>query len=129
MSKNGKPDFGKPDSGRFDLGKWIRSLFVITDHREPRLLTFFKKPGARSVVTSLVSIFAGLIVGFIFMIIIALTNENITIGNAFQGLGILLAGPFTGTANFVLTNFGDMIFYAAPLIMCGLSVAIAFKTG
>ena len=80
MSKNGKTDSGKPDSGRFDFGKWIRSLFVITDHREPRLLTFFKKPGARSVVTSLVSIFAGLIVGFIFMIIIALTNENITIG-------------------------------------------------
>ena len=110
-------------------GKWFRSLFVITDNKEPKLLTFYKRPGTKSVLASLVSILAGLAVGFIFMVIIALASEDIELYDAFDGLGILLAGPFTGTSGFVLTNFGDMIFYAAPLIMCGLSVAIAFKTG
>lgn len=111
------------------IGKWFRSLFVITDNKEPKLLTFYKRPGTKSIIASLVSILAGLVVGFIFMVIIALASEDIELYDAFDGLGILLAGPFTGTSNFVLTNFGDMIFYSAPLIMCGLSVAIAFKTG
>ena len=111
------------------IGGWFKSLFIVTDDKEPKMLTFYKRPGTKSIIASLVSIIAGLIVGFIFMIIIALVSEDIEIYDAFEGLTILLAGPFTGTSNFVLTNFGDMIFYSAPLIMCGLSVAIAFKTG
>ena len=110
-------------------GDWFKSLFAVTNEKEPRMLTFYKKSGTKSVIASLVSILAGLVVGFIFMLIIAAASPDITAYDAFNGLGILIAGPFTGTSNFVLTNFGDMIFYSAPLIMCGLSVAIAFKTG
>lgn len=110
-------------------GEWFKSLFAVTNEKEPKMLTFYKKSGTKSVIASLVSIIAGLVVGFIFMIIIAAASEEITIYDAFDGLGILIAGPFTGMSNYVLTAFGDMIFYSAPLILCGLSVAIAFKTG
>ena len=111
------------------VGEWFKSLFAVTNEQEPKMLTFYKKSGTKSIIASLVSIVAGLFVGFIFMLIIAAASEDITAYDAFNGLSILFAGPFTGTSKFVLTNFGDMVFYSAPLIMCGLSVAIAFKTG
>ena len=111
------------------VGEWFKSFFVVTNDKEPKLLTFYKKNGTKTVIASLISIAAGLVVGFILMLIIAAASEDITVADAFSGLGVLLAGPFTGTSKYVLTNFGDMIFYAVPLIMCGLSVAIAFKTG
>lgn len=88
------------------------------------------KEGTKSVIASIVSILAGILVGFIAMLIIAAISPDISINNAFKGLKIILMGPFSsGSAKYIVTNFGDMIFYAVPLIMCGLSVAIAFKTG
>ena len=57
-------------------------------------------------------------------------NERTSVGDAFYGLSILLGGPFSsGTAKYIITNLGDMIFYAAPLVMTGVSVALANKTG
>ena len=57
-------------------------------------------------------------------------DKDTTIGDSFFGLFIMIAGPFSsGASQFVSFNFGNMIFYSAPLIMTGLSVAIAFKTG
>ena len=64
------------------------------------------------------------------LLILALTSDKIPVSHAFKGLGIILAGPFasggSGNVAFVL---GDMLFEAAPLMLTGLSVAIAFKTG
>lgn len=75
-------------------------------------------------------ILAGILVGFIVMVILSLTSNNLTLGDAFYGLKILLGGPFSsGSAKYIITNLGDMIFYATPLIMTGVSVAIAYKTG
>ena len=94
------------------------------------LKDILEKEGSKSVIASIVSILAGVLVGFIAMLVIAAISPDINIGNAFKGLGIILMGPFSsGSAKYIITNFGDMIFYAVPLIMCGLSVAIAFKTG
>lgn len=91
---------------------------------------FFKKEGVKSVISSILCILAGILLGFIIMVVLALVNDRTTIADAFKGLGILLAGPFSsGNAAYIVTNVGDMIFYAAPLIMTGLSVAIAYKTG
>ena len=87
---------------------------------------FFKKEGVKSVVSSILCILAGILLGFIIMVVLALVNDRTTIADAFKGLGILLAGPFSsGNAAYIVTNVGDMIFYAAPLIMTGLSVAVA----
>lgn len=106
-------------------------------NKEPRaqsnrlvLKDILEKEGTKSVIASIVSILAGVLVGFIAMLVIAAISPDISIGNAFKGLGIILMGPFSsGSAKYIITNFGNMIFYAVPLIMCGLSVAIAFKTG
>ena len=95
-----------------------------------KLKSFFASNGAKSVLSSLLCIIAGILVGFIVLLILALTSDSIPISDAFKGLGIILAGPFASGASknnaFVL---GDMLFESAPLLLTGLSVAIAFKTG
>ncbi len=92
---------------------------------------FWQKEATQSILSSLLCILAGILIGFVVMLIIALaSNGKITVSDAFSGLATLLFGPFSsGSARSIVTNFGDMIFYASPLIMTGLSVAIAFKTG
>lgn len=113
-----------------NIGDWFKSIFTIQNGQEPKMLTFYKKPGTKSIISSLLCILAGVLVGFIVMLIIAAASPTITAADAFRGLGIILGGPFSsGTAKYISMNFGDMIFYAGPLIMTGLSVAVAFKTG
>lgn len=113
-----------------NIGDWFKSLFTIQNGQEPKMLTFYKKPGTKSIISSVLCILAGVVVGFIVMLIIAAASPEISAADAFRGLGIILGGPFSsGTAKYVNMNFGDMIFYSGPLIMTGLSVAVAFKTG
>ncbi|MBR6976803.1 MAG: ABC transporter permease [Lachnospiraceae bacterium] len=89
-----------------------------------------KKAGFKSVVSSILCIVAGLLIGLVVMIILSIINERTTVGDAFYGLTILLGGPFSsGTSAYIRSNLGNMIFYATPLIMTGVSVAIAYKTG
>ncbi|MBR3437735.1 MAG: ABC transporter permease, partial [Lachnospiraceae bacterium] len=89
-----------------------------------------KKAGFKSVASSILCIVAGLLVGLVVMIILALVSDQTSVGNAFYGLSIILGGPFSsGIGAYINTNLGDMIFYATPLIMTGVSVAIAYKTG
>lgn len=113
-----------------NIGDWFKSLFTIQNGQEPKMLTFYKKPGTKSIISSVLCILAGVVVGFIVMLIIAAASPEISAADAFRGLGIILGGPFSsGKAKYVNMNFGDMIFYSGPLIMTGLSVAVAFKTG
>ena len=89
-----------------------------------------KKRSFRSIISSLVSIGFGLLVGLIIMIFSSIFREDIAIGDAFSGLAILVTGPFNSSKlSTLLNNTGDVIFYSVPLIMTGLSVAIAYKTG
>jgi simple sugar transport system permease protein len=78
----------------------------------------FKSKGMNSFYSSLIAIACGLIVGLIVMIVI---NP----GQAFQGLGIVIAGGFSGGS----TGIANVFYYATPIIMTGLSVGFAFKTG
>ena len=112
-----------------DIGNWFKALFTIQNGQEPKMLTFYKKDGTKSVLSSFLCILAGVFVGFIVMLIIAAASPEISARDAFKGLGIILGGPFSsGTAKYINMNFGDMIFYSGPLILTGLSVAVAFKT-
>ncbi len=70
------------------------------------------------VISSIASIIAGLMVGFVVMYLI---NPR----QAFIGMEIILRG---GTYSGV-KSLGNMIYYAVPLVLTGLSVAFAFKTG
>ena len=113
-----------------DIGNWFKALFTVQNGQEPKMLTFYKKDGTKSVLSSFLCILAGGFVGFIVMLIIAAASPDISARDAFKGLGIILGGPFSsGTAKYINMNFGDMIFYSGPLILTGLSVAVAFKTG
>ena len=95
-----------------------------------KLKAFFAKPGIKSVISSLLCIAAGIFVGWLVLLVLALTSDKIPISHAFKGLGIILAGPFaSGGSKNIAFVLGDMLFEAAPLMLTGLSVAIAFKTG
>ena len=102
------------------MKKWIRS--------------FFAKEGIKSVISSLLCILGGMLVGFLVLLVIALVSDDIPVAHAFKGLRIILSGPFaplatSGSNINIMRILGNMLFQAAPLLMTGLSVAIAFKTG
>lgn len=90
-----------------------------------------------AVVSSLISILIGLLVGGIVILLVGLFSANLGIKSAWEGIRIVFAGLFsTGrdasgilTWGFNGTNIGNMLFRATPLIMTGLSVAFAYKTG
>ncbi len=102
-----------------------------------RLGNFMGKDSTRKVLASLLSILFGLFVGAVVVLIVGLANERISISGAWDGIRIVFAGILsTGRdASGVLTwgfnpaNIGNMLFRAMPLVMTGLSVAVAFKTG
>ena len=77
----------------------------------------FKK-GLSSMSASLLAIVAGLFAGFIILLA---SNP----ASAFKGLQTILAGGF----NNGMKGMGQVLYYATPLIMTGLSVGFAFKTG
>lgn len=90
----------------------------------------FKNEGVKSVLSSIISILIGVLVGFVVMVIITCINEGNSFTDALAGVKIILSGPFSSNiTKYMLTNTGNMIFYAVPLIFTGLSVAIAYKTG
>lgn len=102
-----------------------------------RLSAFYGKDGTKKLLASLVSILVGLLFGAIVVVIVGLFNSRIGLKGAWEGVRLIFLGIFstgrdaagTLTWGFNPTNFGDMLFRAMPLIMTGLSVAVAFKTG
>ena len=94
--------------------------------------------GTKTVAASLLSILMGVIFGGVLLFVVALCLK-MPLSSAWEGFRIVLGGVFnTGRdydAGSVLTFginarlVGDMLFRATPLIMTGLSVALAYKTG
>ena len=70
------------------------------------------------ILPSLIAILVGLMFGFIILLI---SNP----AQAVRGIGVIIMGGFNGGAKGV----GQMLYYATPLILTGLSVGFAFKTG
>ncbi len=92
--------------------------------------SFFQHPAVQSVVASLICILGGLLVGFLVLLFMAIFSKDISFSEAISGIFIVLSGPFAaGNAKDILFSFGNMLFTATPLIMTGLSVSLAFKTG
>ena len=111
------------------IKKFFRSLFVSENGNEAKFLTFYKKEGTKSVLSSLICIVAGVLIGWIVLLIIALSSKDVPDSHAFRALGIILAGPFASGQGNTASMVGQMLFESTPIIMTGLSVAIAFKTG
>ena len=101
------------------------------------LWTLYEKEGTKKVLASLLSILIGLAAGAIIVVIVGLTKDTISPMGIWDGVRIIFFGILTTGRNAVgaLTwgfepqSLGDMLFRATPVIMTGLSVAIAFKTG
>ena len=102
-----------------------------------RLSNLASRDGTRTVLASIVSILIGLVVGAIIVLIVGLTSDNLSLTSAWEGIRLIFGCIFsTGrdsagalTFGFNPTNLGNMLFRATPLIMTGLSVAVAYKTG
>ena len=96
-----------------------------------------QKEGTKKVLASLISIVAGLLVGAVLVLIVGLFNSKISLKGAWDGIRLVFFGIFSTGRNstgaltwgFNPANVGNMLFRAMPLIMTGLSVAVAFKTG
>ena len=95
-----------------------------------------KKDGTQKLLASLLSILIGLTVGAVVVTIVGLAKNTIGIRGVWDGVRLIFAGILsTGRTAGKLTwgfnpqNLGNMLFRATPLIMTGLSVAIANKTG
>ena len=103
-------------------------------NNEPRLL---ESNGFRSVLSSVVSIIIGLLFGMLLIFIVGAVDKNLSLSAAWEGMRLVIGGLFsTGrdasgalSWGFNSINFGNMLFRATPLIMTGLSVAFAYKTG
>ena len=99
------------------------------------LLNFYQKDGTKKLLASLLSILIGLTVGAIVVVIVGLA-KGMPMKGIGDGVKLIFAGILnTGRQNGVLTwgydaqSLGNMLFRATPVIMTGLSVAVAFKTG
>ncbi len=95
--------------------------------------------GLDTLLASLLCIFIGLVVGFVVLLVlggITLAQEGsaVSFGSLLkttweQGFKPILQGGFYAKANTMGMGVRMEILQAAPLIMTGLSVAFAFKTG
>lgn len=102
-----------------------------------RLSKWRKTDSARSILASILSILIGMAVGCVIVLIVAATSKDLSMASAWEGIRLIFGGLFstgrtaagTLTFGFNPTNLGNMLFRATPLIMTGLSVAVAFKTG
>ena len=100
-------------------------------------ISLLEKDSSRKVLASLLSILIGLAVGAVVVLIVGLSKPNITAAGIWDGVRIIFFGLFsTGrdavghlSWGFNPTSWGNMLFRATPLVMTGLSVAVAFKTG
>ena len=68
------------------------------------------------ILSSIVAIVIGLLVGFI--VLLALKPSK-----AVEAFGLLITGGFYSG----LKTFGNVLYYATPLIICGLGTGVAFK--
>ena len=101
------------------------------------LLNLYEKDGTKKLISSLISIIVGLFVGAIVVVIVGLCKDTITGTGIWDGVRIIFGGILSTGRNsagqltwgFNSTSLGNMLFRATPLIMTGLSVAVANKTG
>lgn len=102
-----------------------------------KVKNWFGKDSTKNVLSSLISILLGLLVGAIVVLITGFASSVITTKATFEGVRLVFFGLFStgrdasGALTFGINaaSMGNMLFRATPLIMTGLSVAFAYKTG
>ena len=112
-------------------------MIMAEQNRAPRLGN--SADGVSSLLASLTCILMGLVIGFLALLILgwitlAQDGNTVSFGEMLgktwnSGFKAILSGGFYKTANAMGMGVRTEILQAAPLIMTGLSVAFAFKTG
>ena len=112
-------------------------MIMAEKNRAPRLGN--AADGVSSLLASLTCILMGLVIGFLALLILgwitlAQDGNTVSFGEMLgktwnSGFKAILSGGFYKTANAMGMGVRTEILQAAPLIMTGLSVAFAFKTG
>ena len=112
-------------------------MIMVEKNRAPRLGN--SADGVSSLLASLTCILMGLVIGFLALLILgwitlAQDGNTVSFGEMLgktwnSGFKAILSGGFYKTANAMGMGVRTEILQAAPLIMTGLSVAFAFKTG
>ncbi len=100
------------------------------------LLDLYRRDGTRKLLASLLSIVIGIAVGAVMVVLVGLI-KGMPVNGIWDGVrivlyGILCTGRGAGgqlTWGYNAASLGDMLFRATPLILTGLSVAVANKTG
>lgn len=97
---------------------------------------WYDTDGAKSVFSAIISILIGMLVGTLLIIFVGMSKDEISNKGIWEGIRLVFLGVFsTGREGSALSfgynpvNLGNMLFRATPLVMTGLSVAVAFKTG
>ena len=99
--------------------------------------SLLEKDSVKSVLASLISILIGLLAGALLILIVGLINKDMGLKAVWDGIRLMLLGVFSNgrdsLGNLVFgfnpVSMGNMFFRATPLILTGLSVALAYKTG
>ena len=95
------------------------------------------KDSAKSLSASLLSVLIGVTAGALLVLVIAAFDKDITLSSGIEAVKLIFFGIFSkGRADsgemlfgFSGVNIGNMLFRATPVIMTGLSVSFAFKSG
>ena len=104
--------------------RWFKSLFVQTDGNEPKMLTFIKKEGTQTVISSILCALLGILLGYIVLLCINAENAGKAMGAILKNFG-----NFSSNPRLEKYYFGSTLVKSVPLIMCGLSVMYAYKAG
>lgn len=107
------------------------------NEEKSQLKEIYSKNGTKTALASVLSILAGLAVGSILILVVSVFNSDIGPKGGIEGLKLILFGLFSKGRDsvgelvfgFNPINAGNLLFRATPVIMTGLSVAVAFKTG
>ncbi len=98
---------------------------------------FLQSDGMRTVLASLLSILIGMLAGGVVIFAVGVSTPSLGINTVWDGIRLVVGGLFvtgrdaTGALTFGFNPqmMGNMLFRATPLILTGLSVALAYKTG
>ena len=126
--------------GGFGAYAYFSVKQAVKNNTESWLMKLWKKDSIKSISSSLISIVVGMTLGAIILVVMGFfPNESFTVtpNQVINGVQLIFFGMFnTGrTASGLLAfgfngvSIGNMLFRATPLILTGLSVAVAFKTG
>lgn len=102
------------------IGINIKNFFVKGEQEESGFRRYIKSDGFKNIVSSLICVVFGLLIGFVVIVIVNAQNAGVAITS-------ILKGGFN--APRWTRGLGAVIVNATPLLLCSLSIIFAYKCG